>query len=389
VSRDSRGGQALPLLAIAIALLCVYVPYVRDQASRKDGASFLRGDPRMYRAAVVSLLEDHDLVLSDDVKDPFRGYGPQLALGRDGDPSRLVPKHPILMPILSLPFYALWRDTGLLVFNVAMLIGLVCLLYLLCARYFDTATAMAAALLFGVATLFLNYSWNYSPDVFSTLLVVGGVLLVLERRHAAGACVLGLSLFAKVTNLPLVALAGLWIAWDVGLRRRQPMPAPRARAARLAAIGAAFALGLLPMLVTNQLLYGGPLVTGYHRAWTEHGIESYTTKFGQPFWPGLRDLLIHHRKGILTTNPVLLISLVGVPLALRGPFRAEMAFLAALALAQLCFFAKHEEWKFSHYSNRYLMTFVALGAVFAAQVIADVRRRAGGAAGIARSEPGG
>src|SRR6187399_452762 len=90
---------------LLLFLCCVYPPAViSEQASQQ---SFLKGDCVYYRAIIVSLLQDHDLQMANNAPRLDKG---QLALGRDG----LVPKHPILMPIVSIPFYVLFGDFGLL-----------------------------------------------------------------------------------------------------------------------------------------------------------------------------------------------------------------------------------------------------------------------------------
>jgi 4-amino-4-deoxy-L-arabinose transferase-like glycosyltransferase len=296
----------------------------------------------------------------------------QLALGKDDRLDRLVPKHPILMPLVSLPFYAAFGSIGLLIFNVAQVIALISVVYLINTRFFDTATSVAAALLFGTATLFLNYSYNYSPDVFSSLLFLTGVYLVLCRRHELCAVFLGLSVFAKLTNLPLVGVVGLYVAFDI-LRESRDRRAFR----RLAGFGGVLALSLVPLLVTQELLYGSPWVNGYLRAVTETGFDDHVNKFNQPFVKGLLEILFHYEKGLVVTNPVLVVSAVGAFWVLRSPQRMQLLFLAALCLAQLAFFALYDEWAYSHFSNRFLMSTVALASVFAGLAIFEARERFG------------
>jgi len=206
--------HVVPLLLIALVLCLVYVPYILSEYHESKGHTFLKGDCYYYRAAIISLLEDGDLIISDNVPTNklFKG---QLALGKDDRLDRLVPKHPVLMPLVSLPFYAAFGSIGLLIFNVVQLIALIGVVYLINTRFFDVTTSVATALLFGTATLFLNYSYNYSPDVFSSLLLLTGVYFALCRRHGLCAVFLGLSVFAKLTNLPLVGVVGLYVAFDI------------------------------------------------------------------------------------------------------------------------------------------------------------------------------
>jgi len=84
-------------------------------------------------------------------------------------------------------------------------------------------------------------------------------------------------------------------------------------------------------------------------------------------------LLFHARNGLLTTNPVLVLSLAGAVRIVWSPHRRELALLALICLAQLLCVAKYDQWFQSHFSNRFLMTTVAL-AVFARLVLEPVVR---------------
>ncbi len=64
-----------------------------------DGGPYLRGDCPYYYATAISLLRDRDLDLSNQL--PPSALSGNVALSKDG---RIVPKHPILMPIVSAPF---------------------------------------------------------------------------------------------------------------------------------------------------------------------------------------------------------------------------------------------------------------------------------------------
>jgi len=377
VKGPSRHPHAAPLLVLALVLGLVYVPYVLAERHEHGGGSYLKGDCVYYRTAIVSLLEDGDLSLGDDVPEEKRRIG-QLALGR-GD--RLVPKHPILMPLVALPFHAAFGDPGLLLFNLLQLVALLAVVYGINARFLEREVALASALLFGTATLFLNYSYNFSPDVFSSLLLLTGVLCALGRSPLASAVFLGLSVFAKVSNLPLVAVVGLFVAHDLlrgGVDRRA--------LGRLAAFGVVLALSMVPLLVSQEVLYGSPFASGYRRAVTEAGFDDHVAKFNQPLLAGLWRLVLHDEHGLVTTNPVLILSGVGALLVPRNEQRRELLFLGALCLVQLLFFALYDEWHTSHWSNRFLMTTVALGSVFAGLAMARAWER-GIRTGSATSQP--
>jgi hypothetical protein len=94
--------------------------------------------------------------------------------------------------------------------------------------------------------------------------------------------------------------------------------------------------------------------------------------FNQPFALGLSRLLFDGRKGLIVTNPVLLLSALGAACIGRSPHKAPLLLLLTLCLVQLSFFARYDQWNFSHFSNRFLMTTVALSSVFAGQFLSSV-----------------
>ena len=68
-------------------------------------------------------------------------HGPQIALGPGGE---WFPKHPILLPVLGLPFLAAFGLPGLLVLNLVVLAGFAALLFRLAARFAPPGAAAAA-----------------------------------------------------------------------------------------------------------------------------------------------------------------------------------------------------------------------------------------------------
>jgi hypothetical protein len=284
----ARLERSRPILIIASVLLLVYARF--DYVWGRKGHDHIWGDGYLYRAIVRSLAEDRDLVLNDDIpKSDLLGGGGQLALGPDERLDRLVPKHAILMPLCSIPFYLAFGNEGVLYFEWACLIGLALILYGIARRYTDAGIATSVGLLWGATTLFLDLSQDYSIDVFGSLLLLGGTWLALQRRYEAAAVVLGLSIAGRLPNLPLVGVVSLWVAAELLIFG----PGPRRRAAaRAAAYGVLLALSLVPFLASNQALYGSPFTTGYQRAVHHEGVDDHTLRFGErPVGEGLAMIL--------------------------------------------------------------------------------------------------
>ena len=119
------------------------------------------------------------------------------------------------MPLFSIPFYLLFKDKGLLLFNVVDCMILMGLIFKLNRLFFDGYIAFAITALYATGTLFLDYVYNYSPDVFSTVLVVGGVYLVLLQKFYTGAFLLGLSVFAKIPNALLAGVILSYVSFTI------------------------------------------------------------------------------------------------------------------------------------------------------------------------------
>jgi hypothetical protein len=364
------------IFLILLYLFFIYLPLIISRSDSPE--SFIRGDSYYYRAIIVSLVEDGDLLVANNISaDPLDG---QLARGTGG----LVPKHPILLSILSIPFYLLSGTPGLLLFNLFDCMILMVLLFKLNNLFFDPLISFLTTILYASATLFFDYAYSYSPDIFATVLLIGGLYMVLRDRYYLGAILLGLSIFAKLPNAPLVAVILLYAAFMI-LRRPAPdghsTGAAGSKPVLLTTMAALFLIALLPFGYSNYILFGSPLVTGYQRTAlaSEDGIVvtvEHTAKFNQPLLKGIALSLFHPRNGILPTNPVLLLAFLGVARIRRIQPSTPAFLILLLCLIQFLLFAKYDEWFTSDFSNRFLMTFVALSSIFTSIFLSLLRQRA-------------
>ncbi len=341
-----RRGLGLPLLLVLLSagvLLSLWGKPVRS-------GGFLIGDCPYYASAAVSLWVDGDLDLRNQLLGGLEAHQRQVALGLRGE---WYPKHPILMPLLSVPFYALFGTSGFLLFNVLALAGVALVVWGLCHRHVSPAlsTLSTAGILAG--TFLRAYVYNYSPDLFSTLLFLGGLLLVLRERPGCGGAFLGASVMAKITNL-----FGLLIVLGFLLWRPKRLEALRAAAAALPF--------LLILAALNTAMFGSPTVSGYDRTLVlvngSPATVSHRGFFDLPVLEGIQGQLFSEKAGLLPTSPLLLLSLPGFVLLLR---RHPWEGLLLVCLCEFTFllFSTYRWWSTSHYGNRFLMVPVALGAV--------------------------
>jgi hypothetical protein len=326
----------------------------------QDEPSFLIGDCPWYRTTLLSLLHDGDLDLKNNFERKQYSPGTAVAQGQRGE---WYPKHTILMPIAALPFYAVARDRGLLVFNVVQISLLVTLMWFGARRYTSMTLATAIALWFAFGTMLRPAAYNFAPDVFSSLLVTGGLLAVMSERAVLAGLLLGLAVWSKWTNVVFLPLPGLYLL----MRRDFP---------RVVQFGIAAVVPILGLLALNYHMFGDALVTPYDRVLVQAGKKlvlepSHRTFFNVPFWTGLWEQLTDKELGLIVACPPLLLTPIGAYLmARRAPADAVLIFGACVA--QLAAFAKYEQWSAASYGPRFLMTVVALAPWLVAPVVARV-----------------
>jgi len=319
----------------------------RDQSPLIDG--FLVGDCRYYAAAAESLVRDGDWDLSNQLPGNLKNHEGYFAVSTD---NRVVLKHSTLLPLLSAPLFMLLGVKGLLFFNLLQVFLLVLGIAFLAG---NSPSARLLALAAYLSTPLLAYTYNFSPDVLGTLLMIWAFVCAAHGRPALAGLLGGLAVWAKIYLAPIVLPLGLIII-------------PRGWRATLW-VGIAGAAAVTPMLLINWHLFGAPWITGYDRdarliaggyRFTEH-----YSRFNQPIVAGLGNLLFDERIGLLRTAPLWFLWPFGLAQALRRRLTTRLA-LAAMTMAlviNLLIFARYDEWDASSSGNRFLFPALALGFV--------------------------
>ncbi len=411
--RRPRGPIMTVSRGVLAGLVAVVVPAVVFLAvigSGYDGKPYLRGDCPYYVAAARSIAEDGDLDLGNQLWQPWRAHNTNVALDQQG---RLVPKHPLWMSLAALPFLLVFGDQGALVFNLLQLLLLCALMFALARRVAGPWPSAVAICLTATLSFLPHFAWNFSPDVFAAVLLLGALVILphdraprgpaenpprsenrqevrdvspegrsrshstsrtygvtdcasfaicsRERVSGRASCIgrhilAGVFLGLATTAKPSFALAAIALPLLLGKPLRRSIPA--------------FVLGgLLPVALwmgLNQHLFGHPLVTPYDRIvhFTEAGIELHSNRedFTEPLWRGVRDQIIRPGKGLLPTSPVTVVSFLLLPL-LWFRERRWAVYIAVTSLAIFLFYSTYAQWVTSHWGNRFLMPLVVLGAL--------------------------
>ncbi len=358
------------LAVVLMRLSILYEPY-----------TFLIGDCAYYTQASISMLTDLDLDLRNQLGGDLERHARQISLGARGE---WYPKHPILMPLLSAPLLPILGMNAFLVFNVGVLVALALSLYKLCSLSARREAAALGALATILGSFLILYDYNYSPDLFACLLLTLAVIGVLRERPIVGGMLGGLAVLARTSNLFLLPLLGLYVAWRAWGR-------PPGTAWRIAAFVSAAAIPLLAQGALNAAMFGSPAISPYMRILdiqdSQPVLRSHVSDFDNPFWEGLRGQLLDRRHGLLFTAPILLAALPGFLLWLRK--RPEQAILC-LALGEFVFllFCRYRWWNTSHEGNRFLMPTVALAAPAVACLIDWILSRGSALLGGRSRAPG-
>jgi hypothetical protein len=275
----------------------------------------------------------------------------QGAYGPDG---HLYSKYGLGTSLAAAPLVALARlpllDLGavrtaaLLNSFLTALAGLLLLWYVIQLGYGE-GIALAAGLLYGLATLAAAYSPSFFSEPLSALsLLAAGTLLLRFRTTArtryallAGAA-LGVALLTRIANglvVPLfgaVLLASCRSGRSPGLRRWMVRSWRPALAFTLPLIS-----GALVVAAYNLARFGDPLQTGYHALET----------FSNPWLEGLVGLLFSPGKGLFLYSPVLILAVASFPAFLRR-HRAEALLAGGIPAAYALLYASWFAWHGGH-----------------------------------------
>ena len=364
-----RGGASAPWRWITLAFLLGAV--LTHIAFLYEPYTFLIGDCPYYAQTAISIILDHDLDLRNQLKGGLEPHQKQISLGARGE---WYPKHPILMPLLTVPLVPQFRMNAFLIFNVIVLTALAAVLFDLCCLAVPPAAAAAGTLATIFGSFLILYDYNYSPDLFACLLLALAVSTLFKRRFMLSGLLAGLAVFARTSNLFLLPLLFAWALW-------------KGRFKRAALFAVCAAAPLLAQAGLNAMMFGSPLVSPYARIITLDAgrivLHSHMSDFGNPFWDGVRDQLLDPEKGLIRTAPVLFIAIPGwVVWFRRRPDQALLCFAVGEFLFLL--FSRYDYWETSHVGNRFLIPLVALSApAIACAVEFVIRRFAGGRVRVA------
>ncbi len=254
-------GKTLDLVPFVLLPAAFYLLLLPWTASARAP----NGDEPYYLMVAHSIAEDFDLDLADDYRDEaWRAFSDRPLEPQPGDPTGLdgeiYSRHEPALPLLLAPAYAVAGRFGAVLVMIA-LASLAAGRLVAVARQMPgvgARGAVAAWALFAFALPLPLYSQQIWVEVPAALLFLLAMEARLRLRAAAERARPAdwLRLLVPLALLPLLKLRLLAIALPfallalAGIRRQRRLQI---------ALVAAFALTVLAILVTNQILFGNPL----------------------------------------------------------------------------------------------------------------------------------
>lgn len=351
-----------------LAVFCALLVYGIHAAANYRERYFLAADPYWMMFATRSIVQDFDLDLRNQLEFNPDHAEDQTARGKRGE---WYPIHEYLMAIVASPFYVLFGETGLLIFNVLISAAAVLLMYLLSLRVADPLTAFAATTLCAFTTPLLEYSFSFSIDVFGMTLLLLALYAAHTRPAFTTGLLFGLSVMARLTSLvTLPAFLYLLLTSELPGNGESKL---RQQARLLLNFGIGAAGPALVLLASNWYMFGSPFDLAYDH-WVRAANGTFTEisqrgLFVRPLLDGMRFMLFDHRCGFLPHAPIVIPALLlGFLPCLRSHRRDALATVLIFMLLLLLYSAYSAS--FPGIGNRYLL----VGSALAAPLLAAAMR---------------
>jgi len=342
--------QLLVLLPIAVAYLWMALLAARG----------LSGDEPHYLAITQSLWLYHSLMSSH-------------SLHRDG---RLYPLHPLALPVVLLPGFAVAGALGAR-FTAALLGVLLCWRMLrLAARVVAPRPAALTVLGVGLSAPFVLNAGSIYPDVASGLVVVLAYEAIdAPRLTARRALALGLLLaVAPWLHIKLLVVVGAYMLWAAYALLYGEQRDGTRDGLRRTILAAALALDL-PLLSIAVLSVFNGVVYGSYSLTAQFTLRGQSLLTGNPLG-GVMGQLFAQGQGALGTGPFLLLAIPGA-VAL---WRRDRAAALKVALVTLPFWlitlTYRDWWGGDCPPLRYLMPLLPLWALGIAALLDGLRTAA-------------
>lgn len=328
---------------VALAFCIIHVPHV---AQKFEPNTWLERDGSFY-FTTLRAMADHGRIEQRFLQ-PDSWYAQHLswndrlpedwsnvAQGRNG----WYPKHSILLPLISIPFYWLLGTFGTLVVNVGQNLLFVLLIFLLSRRVARIEIAALVAVLTSALPFVQLMSYGYSNDLLGANLALGALEAVFGGWFALAGMLAGAAIWSRLTNgsiLPGLVLVG----WEVGGRR----------GVQRAVLFSLIPLGLFASY--NTWAFGAPWSTSYQNVLIREGgrslVDSHVKAFNVRWDRGFEtEVLGGYEHGIFATFPLLAPGLPGLFLLGKRSWLVVVGLLLFIVLP--CLSVMTYDWYRPHF----------------------------------------
>ncbi len=334
--------------------------------SQYEAFTFLHGDSSFYATVNRSLLDGH---LEQHQHQPMSWYDQDLgwnreldagwsniALGRD---HQYYPKHPLLLPLLGTPWYALFGNNGLLLMNILMFVGALTLAFRIGVRVVRPEAIAVTVVLLAMSPIFTRVAYSYSNDILYTVLAIWGI----ERFLAGDFSLSGLGFGLSIVSKPTTALLAIpFVVWLLYKHQVKPL-------LRMATWGAP---PIIAWLLMNWWMFGTPWTTAYNRILVRHNGQPSTfdiaSKFHRPWPQGWREIWGAPYEGLWENCSLAFAGLLGVPwLARRAPL---LTVTLLLSMAGFFYFYIPFEYTYARFFLPWATLLAVPLAIFLERIVA-------------------
>ncbi|MDX1521871.1 MAG: phospholipid carrier-dependent glycosyltransferase, partial [Anaerolineae bacterium] len=296
---------------------------------------------------------------------------------------------PLYLIALYLPGIGMLQTVSLL--NAGLTALTVMLIFMFAWRLgYGPVTAVATALIYGVATIAIVYAkYLFSEPLAGFLLLLTVYMLFVYRQEGGGrhtgiaGLAAGFAVLTRANNLFLLPAFGLYLLWVLYHRPAKPSDAkPRPALlfskpslAAVLSFGLGLALPGLILLTYNALRSGNPLETGYD-----------LTLFSSNFGLGLYKLLFSPLRGLFVYSPILLLSLPGW-WRFQRMHRAEAWLMLGCVSITLGLFSFWSSGEGLSWGSRFLVPVVPFFGLMLAPIVDQVAGRKVAASQVVNTAP--
>jgi 4-amino-4-deoxy-L-arabinose transferase-like glycosyltransferase len=155
---------------------------------------------------------------------------------------------PPLVPLVLGSFWSLGLDPALFgrLFEIALMLGIVILTYLLAKEWFNEKIALLSSLIISISPIFFYLSFHQYTEIPSAFFALLALFLLVRKKYIWSGISVGLCFLSKFPAGIMLVVIGLFLLihkqWKEGLL-----------------VGLGFSLPVIPYFISNWIYFGSPI----------------------------------------------------------------------------------------------------------------------------------